>query len=207
MIVRKALSAVARINGRFGIQAAVKLLRGAADERLTRARLDQSRTYGCLAERSEDWLLSLLRRCVAAGWVDFRGGDRPVVVLTEEGALVMRGKHPVRLLLPPSHLPPLPSTRPRRAAGAGRRASAKSELGELGPEAQLLFEALRRRRLELARARGVPPYVIASDRTLRDIAQLRPRTLEELQLAHGIGPARADSYGAQLLEVVRAASV
>ncbi|MBI1737021.1 MAG: HRDC domain-containing protein, partial [Candidatus Rokubacteria bacterium] len=48
----------------------------------------------------------------------------------------------------------------------------------------------------------VPPYVIASDRTLRDLARLRPRTLDELTLAHGIGRRKAESYGEGLLRVI-----
>jgi ATP-dependent DNA helicase RecQ len=45
----------------------------------------------------------------------------------------------------------------------------------------------------------MPPYVIASDRTLREIAALRPSNLRELELAHGIGPAKREKYGAGLL--------
>ena len=60
--------------------------------------------------------------------------------------------------------------------------------------------------MELARAENVPPYVIASDRTLRDIALLRPTTLEELKLAHGIGPAKADKSGDGLLAIVQQAA-
>ena len=46
--------------------------------------------------------------------------------------------------------------------------------------------------------------MIASDRTLRDMAALRPRDFDELLLVHGIGPAKAEKYGAALLDVVRA---
>jgi ATP-dependent DNA helicase RecQ len=67
---------------------------------------------------------------------------------------------------------------------------------------RVLFEALRQHRLTLAREEGLPPYVIASDRTLREVAELRPRTLEALRLAHGIGPHKAERYGAGLLAVV-----
>ena len=73
----------------------------------------------------------------------------------------------------------------------------------LSREGRVLFEALRRHRLALAREEGVPPYVIASDRTLREIALLQPQSLEELELAHGIGPAKREKYGADLLAVVR----
>ena len=63
-------------------------------------------------------------------------------------------------------------------------------------------DALRRYRLKRASASGVPPYVVASDRTLREIAAQRPRTKDELLVIHGIGPARARRYGKGLLEVV-----
>jgi ATP-dependent DNA helicase RecQ len=53
---------------------------------------------------------------------------------------------------------------------------------------------------------SVPPFVVASDRTLREVAVLRPRTLAELRRAHGIGPAKAEKYGDGLLAVVRGAS-
>ncbi|RIL04528.1 MAG: ATP-dependent DNA helicase RecQ, partial [Proteobacteria bacterium] len=100
-IVRKALSAIARIHGRFGLGAAVALLRGDTDERLARTGLDRTRTFGALQERSEEWLLRLLRRCITPGWIDFDGGERPVALLTPEGAAVMRGGRPATLLLPP----------------------------------------------------------------------------------------------------------
>ncbi|MBI4953875.1 MAG: HRDC domain-containing protein, partial [Myxococcales bacterium] len=74
----------------------------------------------------------------------------------------------------------------------------------LDAAASRLFEALRAHRLLVARDEGVPPYVVASDRTLRDLAVLRPRTEQELLLAHGIGPAKAERFGAGLLAVVRA---
>jgi ATP-dependent DNA helicase RecQ len=197
--VRKALSAVARIHGRFGLGAAAKLLRGCEDPRLARAGLDRTPTHGTLSEYSEDWLLRLLRRCVTAGWADFQGSDRPVIVLTEAGQAVMRGERPAKLLLPPIAAP-----RPPTAGALRRGPSQRAEAGPdlLDAEGRVLFEALRRHRLALARSEGVPPYVVASDRTLREIALLRPRNLQELELAHGIGPARREKYGAGLLAVV-----
>jgi ATP-dependent DNA helicase RecQ len=65
-----------------------------------------------------------------------------------------------------------------------------------------LFDALRGYRLKRASASGVPPYVVASDRTLREIAAQRPRTIDELLVIHGIGPTKAKRYGKGLLKVV-----
>ena len=124
LVVRKALSAVARVHRKFGLQLAVRLLRGEDDPRMARDGLDRTPTFGALREHPERWLLRLLRRCVTAGWVDFTGGDRPVVVLTEAGRAVMKAERPVRLLL---HLQPRRAAAPaaaRRAAGR-RRIAAK----------------------------------------------------------------------------------
>jgi ATP-dependent DNA helicase RecQ len=136
--------------------------------------------------------------------VDFHGGDRPVVVLTDEGRAVMRGDRPARLLLPPALAAQPVGPRPSRGPASARRPSPAE--AQPDPAANQLFEALRRHRLSVARRESVPPYVVASDRSLRDIAALRPRSLAELQLAHGIGPAKAERYGAGLLGVVRGAS-
>jgi ATP-dependent DNA helicase RecQ len=75
------------------------------------------------------------------------------------------------------------------------------------PEDTALFDALRARRLELARAEGMPPYVVASDRTLRELAEIRPLSIAQLQEIYGIGPAKAARYGEALLDVVKAAAL
>jgi ATP-dependent DNA helicase RecQ len=196
LIVRKALSGVARVSGRFGIQLAVTLLRGEPDPRLERSGLAATPTYGNLREHPSPWLLRLLRRCVTRGWATFSGGDRPVLVLTEDGRAVMRGERPARLRLPPLSAGPEKPVAPVPTRPASDRALADD------PVARALFEALRGHRLALAREQGVPPYVIASDRTLRELAEVQPRTLDALRLAHGIGPHKVERYGAGLLAVI-----
>ena len=197
LVVRKALSAVARVHGRFGMEAAMRLLRGMPDERLERAGLDRTPTFGTLKEFSEEWLQRLLRRCVTAGWADFTPGDRPVLLLTEPGRAVMKAERPARLLLPPR------VTRERAPRRDGTRRARGAPAGEtLDAAAAALFEALRHHRLRLARDQGVPPYVVASDRTLREMAVLRPKTRYELLDVHGIGEAKAERYGAGFLEVI-----
>jgi len=203
--VRKALSAVARLHCRFGLQAAVKLLAGLPDPRLERSGLQATRTYGALRGRAEEWITALLRRCVTAGWVDFVGGDRPMVALTTAGKAVLFGSGPVRLLLPSD---PQPRGAPRDRRGSGEGREARRERDRPDPDAlsaadARLFQALRSRRLELARAERVPPYVVASDRTLHEIATERPRSVAALEGIYGIGAAKAARYGEALVAVVR----
>jgi len=123
---------------------------------------------------------------------------------------VMKGERPARLLLPAAA-----SRRERAEQVARPRPALAVEPGSALPgrdaaqpdaEALVLFEALRRHRLAVAKAEGVAPFIVASDRTLRDIAALRPRDLVELERAHGVGPYKAARYGAGLLEVVAQAS-
>ena len=135
--------------------------------------------------------------------IAFSADERPVVSLTDEGLRVMRAEREPRLLLPPQA--------PRAARGGLTRPSqsgtaAGPAVGELALDAdsETLFAALRAYRLELAKEQGVPPYVIASDRTLRDMALLKPRTYADLLAVHGIGPTKAERYGEGLLAVVNA---
>jgi ATP-dependent DNA helicase RecQ len=217
LIVRKALSGVARVHGRFGMSAAVKLLRGMKDERLARTGLDRVRTYGILKEESEEWLTRLLRRLVTAGWVVFSGEDRPLVLVTDAGKAVMEGRMPARILLP-ERLRNAASGRDRKRSRstAGYAASSVSlpraqgettvlrEDDPLADEStRSLFEALRAHRLSVARTEAVPPFVVASDRTLRDLARLRPQTESELLEAHGMGPVKAARYGPGFLSVIQ----
>jgi ATP-dependent DNA helicase RecQ len=203
--VRKALSGVARVHGRFGTGLASKLLKGVADDRLDWSGLSATSTFGVLADKSIDWITRLLRRCITAGWVDFRGGDRPLLVLTPEGHDVMLGKREARLLLPQDG--PLLRTKERRGRQRGRTPSRKLGAGEeaLNEAEAELFEALREHRLGVARADSIAPYVVASDRTLRDLARRRPADLDELQQVHGIGPSKAERFGEGLLSVVQKA--
>jgi ATP-dependent DNA helicase RecQ len=128
------------------------------------------------------------------------------VTLTEDGRAVMKGERPARLLLPAAasrRERADQATRPRPAA-AVEPAPARPGRDAAQPDAAalVLFEALRRHRLAVARAERVAPFIVASDRTLRDIAALRPRDLVELERAHGVGPHKAARYGAGFLQVV-----
>jgi len=219
LLVRKALSGVARVHGRYGLKTAVKLLRGQPDDKLTRRGLDRVRTFGVLKDESEEWLMRLLRRLVTAGWVVFTGDDRPIVLLTEAGRTVMEGKSPARILLP--------SRLARGGRGAERSsvsASSRAEYKPIGsvrfdaepsvqrtPDADAaldedslaLFQALRAHRLAVARAESVPPFVIASDRTLRDMARVCPQDADALLGVYGMGPVKAARYGEGFLSVLR----
>lgn len=191
--VRMGLSAVARANGRAGLQAVAEMLRGHDSLRTRRFGFTALSTFGLMRDRSQDWTVSLLRRLIAAGWVDLTPTEHPVPVLTRAGWDVMKAPGPVRFRLPPTE---------RRKRAGGASASATSDIGPVDPA---LFERLRAWRSEVARQRGWPAYVIAFDRSLQEIAARRPTRLDELGRITGFGPARIEAWGEAVLEVVRGA--
>ncbi|ODN71051.1 ATP-dependent DNA helicase RecQ [Methylobrevis pamukkalensis] len=87
--------------------------------------------------------------------------------------------------------------------GAGRDRAARAQASAALPEAdQGLFQALRDKRTELARAQNVPPYVIFHDRTLIELAAARPGSRAQMARVPGIGEAKLDRYGDAFLAVI-----
>ena len=83
------------------------------------------------------------------------------------------------------------------------RGSSTDATGGLSAPDQALFDALRKRRSDLARAQGVPAYVVFPDRSLLDMARRKPTTAAEMAGIHGVGEAKLTRYGEAFLEVIR----
>ncbi|HET9950492.1 MAG TPA: ATP-dependent DNA helicase RecQ [Candidatus Eisenbacteria bacterium] len=207
-VAKAILAAVRLVDQRLGLKVTVKLLRGEKDDRLTRYGLDKRREFGALSNYPDAWLSLVMQRCVTAGWVDFTEGEYPLLMLTSQGAAVLAGKRPARLILPSLE----PKTRKQTGRGKAKPSGMETRARAIGLPGALddekpagyaeRFDALRRWRLERARFESKPAFVIASDRTLDDIATTNPRTLDELLLCHGIGPSKAEKYGAEILKIL-----
>ena len=111
--------------------------------------------------------------------------------LTELGVAALKGQADVELY-----------RQPRPAPGQRTRRPAHDPATWEGVDREL-FDALRQCRLEVARARGVPPYVVFHDNTLRDLARRRPTTAAELLQVYGIGARKAEDLGPIVLDVIR----
>jgi len=203
-VVRMALSAVARARQRAGLGAIVEMLRGVDGERTRRFGFTELSTFGLLRDRSPGWVADLMRGLLAAGWIDLTPTDHPVPLLTRAGVEAMRATGPLRFALPVERT----SSRPRKAgvggpAAGGRSASKGLEL--LDAQSRDRFEKLRAHRAQMAKARGVPAYVVALDRTLLEMATRTPRSRAELLEVFGMGPARVEAYGDGFLDALRGA--
>jgi ATP-dependent DNA helicase RecQ len=197
IVVRKALSAVARADGRSGLLAVADMLRGKDNERTRRMGFTELSTFGLFEDRAEEWVVAILRALLAAGLVDVSTGDYPLVLITPAGRDVMHGRIAARIALPKD---PVRKRPPPETAEARRSDTVLS--GDDGR----VFERLREHRADVARQRRVPAYVVALDRTLVELVRVRPRSLEELEPIFGMGPVRIDQYGTGFLAVLAQAA-
>jgi ATP-dependent DNA helicase RecQ len=188
---RMILSCVARTGQRFGAGHVVDVLRGSENDRIFALRHHELGTYGLLAKRSKKELTSLVYQLVDQGLLDRTGGDYPVLVLNDASWQVLRGDRSVRFL-------------PTAPAGKRRvRKTAFARDSWEGVDADL-FQSLRDLRAEIALERGVPPYVIFNDASLRDMARRKPSDRESFLAVHGVGRKKLEDLGERFLARIAA---
>ena len=203
MDVLKAMSAVARMRGRFGKARVADVLIGSRAKAVTTSRLDQLSTHGLLAKWPRSEIMSLLDSLARAGLVEQTRGEYPKLQLTPRGAVVLKGRGPVELDL-----------RLRRWGdddGEGRtvsstrsgRVRSKTEAAEVTDADQPLYDRLREWRRGVASSIAKPPYMIAHDKTLAALCAAKPADLDALAEVPGIGPSKIETYGDAILAIVR----
>ncbi|HET6469173.1 MAG TPA: DNA helicase RecQ [Geminicoccaceae bacterium] len=193
---QKALSAIYRTGQRFGAGHIVDILTGNANERTGRLGHDRLPTWGIGRDTTPDAWRSILRQLAAMGLIEVDVEGHGGLRLGADTRPVLKGERRIQLRRDPRPLRP-----PRGKARAGETARG-SVATDLDPAGEALFQALRTKRLELARAQGVPPYVIFHDSTLLAIARARPQTLDELARVPGLGGAKLQRYGPTVLDLV-----
>lgn len=189
------LSCVARLaqrGQRFGAAYVIDVLRGARSEKVLGHGHDTLSTYGIGARRSVEEWRALARTLLHRGLIDETTDGYPVLRLNAASRAVLSGATPVAMAPPP------PRERPaRRGASVGA-----AVIAGLDAAAQVLFQRLRSLRKRLADDQGVPPYVVFSDASLREMAQRRPRTREAFASIGGVGAAKLERYGAAFTEAI-----
>ncbi len=193
VVVKKALSGVARANRRAGMAAVASMLVGVDDDKTRRFGFTRLSTFGLFAGERVEWVTALLRALLAAGWIDLTPTEHPVPYVTKVGWDTMRGVLPVRMVLPPKTTAARRTKRDREAA---LPESVKHDA---------LFVKLKDHRADVARKKQIPAYVVAHDKTLAELVKRKPRTLGELAEIYGFGPSRIEQYGEGFLAVINSA--
>ncbi len=188
-VARKILSSVVRQGQRFGGDYTALVLRGSADQRIRANGHDQLSTYGLLAAESKKTIRDWIEQLVSQGFLR-KAGEFNVLEVTEAGVALLRGDGQVRLLQP---------------SAATKATTARAESADVSWEGvnRTLFDELRELRRELAAERGVPPYIVFNDATLREMARLQPQSAEQLHAIKGVGQKKLADYGDVFLTKIR----
>lgn len=189
---QKLLSAVYRLKERYGKGVLVDLLRGAKTHKITES-MRQLPTYGQGRNHSKDYWMQFIGQLISEKLLKEAVGAYPILQLTDSSYEVLFQGRKVIL-------------RQLEEKGGALPSPGSPDNEYQIPEAsadKTLFDALRLWRREHAEQENVPPYVIFSDATLKEIAAYFPQTLEELQQINGIGAYKLEKYGHSLLQIIK----
>ena len=189
---QKALSAIFRTGMRFGVSHLTDVLRGKATDKIKQWNHDQLPTFGVGADLDDHGWKSVFRQLAAAGLVHVDMAEHGALQLTDAAREVLKGQRQVQLRRPG-----------KRKASASSRSSSAVIHSELSSADEALFQLLRGWRSDTAKEQAVPAYVILHDKTLRELAEVRPTSHGMLAGITGMGSAKIEHYGAELLDLIR----
>ena len=198
-VATRILESVGELRGRFGATHVADVLAGAGTSRITQLRHDRLAAYGALRGETKARVRGWIDQLLAHGLLARTDDEYPTVTLTEQGRAVLRGEGQAPALTSAGAVraTPADATEPVGAESTARPA------GDPGAYDRVLFEALRGLRRTIAEERGVPPYLVFSDASLRDMARLRPRTRDTLLEVKGVGEWKCETFGDRFLALIR----
>jgi len=180
------LSAMVRTEERFGATHIVDIVTGSVSKKIRDLGHDRLKTYGVGRDHDKRYWRQLLDELLAQRVVERSEGLYPTLCLLPKAVLLLRGEERIEMvrLLEKQKVLATPAVRAELAFS------------------QELFELLRMLRKQIADEQGIPPYVVFSDRTLRDMARLSPRDAEGMLLVSGVGEVKLERYGRQFLGLI-----
>lgn len=173
---QKVLSCIFRMQNNFGIQVVVDVLRGSRNQKIRQLGFDQLSTYGIMKDYSKDELKEFINVLIAQQAVDYEG-EYPVLKLNPKSAAILKNEVSVFVK------------------------AARQVVVEVQQHPDLL-NALMQMRYEVAKEEHIPPYMVFSDKTLKELSARLPQTEEQLLDVSGIAALKADKYGQQILEII-----
>ncbi|MFJ3504852.1 DNA helicase RecQ [Streptomyces sp. NPDC090135] len=195
---QKLLSTVWRLakerRQKFGAGQIIDILQGKRTAKVIQFDHDALSVFGVGSDLGTAEWRGIVRQLLAQGLIAVEG-DYGTLVLTEQSGEVLGGHRTVQMRKEKAAAPA------RKESGSRSGKDARVPV-DLPAEAVPVFEALRAWRAATAREQGVPAYVVFHDATLREIATLRPATVEELGTVGGVGEAKLTKYAEGVLETL-----
>lgn len=188
VVAQKIISCVLRLKEMFGVGYTVQVLTGSEDQRVLQNQHQQLSTWGLLKEHRQRAVSDWVEQLIDQGYLARSDDEYRTLRVTPEGRRLLRGEVEPRLLQPAKR---------KRESGRERSVLASWEGVDQG-----LFEELRRLRRKRADAKGLPPFIVFGDASLRDMARRRPSTPAGLLHVHGVGERKSAEYGDDFLRAI-----
>jgi ATP-dependent DNA helicase RecQ len=188
-LATQVLTAVERTGQLYGAAHIIDILRGSPTEKIEKAGHDKLPVFGAGAELHKNEWQSIVRQLVAAGFLSLDVQGYGGLKLTPKGGDLLRGEEAFKYR---------PDT-VKKSPAAARRRKDLAEAGDLSDSDIELLNRLRALRLEIAKARGVPAYVVFGDKSLIDMAKRRPQTTDDFADVHGVGASKLRDFAEPFL--------
>ena len=173
------LSCLKRMGENYGKQMLMKVLAGSKEQKLRALGFERLSTYGLMKNQSQKETMQLIEYLISNGYLLTGNGEYPILKVTERGIQVLKGQEAVY------------------------RKEPKKVQQLSDEETDTLFEVLRELRTDLASEAGVPPYVVFSDSTLKEMSRIRPSSRLEMLQIKGVGQSKLDKYGEAFLSRIK----
>ena len=182
VIAQKALSAVARLEERFGAGYVIDFLRGSKSEKIW-DKHKKIKTYGVGSDIGKEEWNQYIKDLIHLNYLAKDDGRFPVLKLTDKSKKVLLGKEKVQLIK------------------IKEKVEATVTIESVPVDLEL-FNVLKALRMDIAQRENIPPYIVFSDATLHELATYKPFTKEDLIEISGFGAVKMNKYGAVFLKTV-----
>ncbi|CAA6814729.1 MAG: ATP-dependent DNA helicase RecQ [uncultured Sulfurovum sp.] len=183
---RMLLSTILRTEQNFGLHYVIDVLKGSKEQRVLQNGHDTLSVYGIGEEYSKNQWLTIGDKLLELGAVEI--GEFKVYKLTTFGVEVIKGAHSIEL---------------KKERLTVQKAETKSKVTYFDDYDVEMYDKLRELRKEIASQKGIPPYIVFSDKTLKDLSNKQPQDKEEMLEVHGIGEVKFERYGVAFLELLQ----
>ncbi|NOR56160.1 MAG: DNA helicase RecQ [Sulfurovum sp.] len=182
---RMLLSCIVRTEQSFGLHYIIDVLKGSKEQRVLQNGHDKLSVYGIGDEYTKNQWLTIGDKLLELSAVEI--GEFKVYKLTNFGAEVLKGAHKIDL---------------KKERLTVQKASAKKKVSYFDDYDVDIYDKLRNLRTEIASKKGIPPYIVFSDKTLKDLSSKTPQNKEQMLAVHGIGEVKFERYGKAFLELL-----
>ena len=179
------VACVIAMKGKFGKGTLAAVLAGKKNTRISEKQLDKLSAYGCLKNEGESNIRTMIEELIADDVLTMTDGEYPLVKPGARAMETLRGDEPIRMTLSE------PGEEPVRS-----RVKPKSTMDKA------LFSRLNALRRQIAEEQHVPPFIIFTNATLRDMVQKQPSTKAEMLRVNGVGESKFDRYGLAFLREI-----